>query len=233
MKRFVLGKKLLFITAHPDDESYASAGTIWANYIASGESFVICATFGEKGRSHLLKPLTLAQLKKKRKAEIQAACRFLKVKQLFLLDLPDGGVKNHRQIAFQKILPVVRKIKPDCIISFGKDGMSGHLDHIAIGEIARKISQRERIPFIAYAPSPARVKLLRRSPHIFKSRRKHGKYARKIIYSAPNIKIKVSAKIKIKAVGFHKSQLGGKKPYSHLPEAVKKEWLKHEYFGMD
>lgn len=233
MKKNFLGKKLLFITAHPDDESYASAGTIWANYIAHGESFVLCATLGENGRAHLLRPMMPAQLKKKRKAEIQAACQFLKVKRLFLLDLPDGGVKNHGRIAFQKILAVARKIKPDHIISFGKDGMSGHLDHIAIGEVARKISQRESVPFIAYAPSPARAKLLQKSPHIFKSRRKHGKYARKIIYSAPNIKIKVSAKIKIKAVGFHKSQLGGKKPFSHLPKAVKKEWLEYEYFRME
>lgn len=233
MKKGFLGKKLLFITAHPDDESYASAGTILANYKAGGESFLITATLGEKGKSHLLKPLSTAGLKKKRKAELMAAVRFLRIKKLFLLGLRDGEVKNHKQTALLKVLPIVKKLKPDYIISFGRDGMSGHLDHIAIGEVARKVARKLRIPFIAFTASPTRVKLMKQLSKTILSRRKHGKYAKKIEYAKANLKIKIDGRAKFKAVSFHKSQLGGRKPSSHFPPKLKNEWLKYEYFRQE
>lgn len=230
MTKNFLGKKLLFITAHPDDESYASAGTINTNNLAGGESYLICATLGERGRGHLLKPLSVKELKQKRKKELGAASRFLKIKQLFVLNLPDGGVINKKPQAYKRTLNIVSKIKPNYIISFGKDGMSGHLDHIAIGAVAEKVARKKHIPFIAYAMSPTRRKIFKQAPQILKARRRFGRYAKTISHALPNIKIKINSAIKKKAVSFHKTQLGGKKPFAHFPKKLSREWLSHEYF---
>jgi len=43
-----LGKTLLFVVAHPDDESFTSAGTMWQNRLAGGKNYIICATYGKK-----------------------------------------------------------------------------------------------------------------------------------------------------------------------------------------
>lgn len=233
MAKNFLGKKLLFITAHPDDESYASSGTINANNLAGGETYLMCTTPGDRGKGHLLKPLTKNQLIKERKKELSAAAKFLKIKKLFILNFPDGRVSQNKIKLARQISQIVKVIKPDYIISFGKDGMSGHLDHIATGEVARKVAKQEKIPFIAYAMSPARRKLFKQAPKVLKARRRFGKYAKIINHALPNIKIKIDARVKRKAVSFHKTQLGGKKPFSSFPQKLAKEWLSHEYFRQE
>jgi len=60
MKRFPLGKRLLVVTAHPDDESFLASGTMLANANAGGNNFVFCATLGERGKSHLEQAVTEA-----------------------------------------------------------------------------------------------------------------------------------------------------------------------------
>lgn len=230
MPKTFLGKKLLFVTAHPDDESYAASGTIDANNQRGGESYLICATLGDRGKGHLLKPLTKNELKKKRKKELTSAAKFLKIKKLFILTFPDGGVKERKPAAYKKIFDIAREIKPEYIISFGKDGGSGHLDHIAIGDVSTRIAKKLRIPFIAFAISPRRAQAFKNAPRVFVRRRRFGKYAKNIVHAKPNMKVKIDRRVKIKAVSFHKTQLGGKKPFSHFPKDMANEWLSHEYY---
>ena len=230
MPKTFLGKKLLFITAHPDDESYAASGTINANNRAGGENYLICATLGDRGKGHLLKPLTKNALKKKRKKELKSAARFLKIKKLFILNFPDSRVKEQKPKVFKQALKIAEEIKPEYIISFGKDGGSGHLDHIAIGDISARVAKKFKIPFVAFAMSPKRAQAFKKLPQVFIKRRRFGKYAKNLVHAKPNMKIKIDRKIKIKAVSFHKTQLGGKKPFSHFPKQLANEWLSHEYY---
>src|SRR5262245_7974418 len=88
----ILGKKILFVTAHPDDERYGAAGTILRNHEAGGITYVACATFGERGRSHLKRKATHRQLKALRKKELVAASKYLKVSELLMPGLPDTGL---------------------------------------------------------------------------------------------------------------------------------------------
>jgi len=53
-----LGSKILVFTAHPDDESYLAAGTIYENTRRGGKTFLVCATGGELGSAHLKKPIS-------------------------------------------------------------------------------------------------------------------------------------------------------------------------------
>ena len=45
----ILGRKIVWLFAHPDDECYLAAGTIYENYRNGGENYLICATAGEQG----------------------------------------------------------------------------------------------------------------------------------------------------------------------------------------
>lgn len=226
MKNF-LGKRLLFITAHPDDESYMSAGTIYQNYQAGGQTMLLCASWGEKGRSHLKKPPVISQLKKLRRKELKRAAKFLHIKPVLNLALPDGKLKNYQKIIFQKGLAFAKKHRPDFMISFGQDGISGHIDHITAGKIAKQIAKKLNIPFIAAALPPS---ITKKALKWLATRRKAGHYVKSVIYKKPNIKIVIDNKIKKKALRIHQSQMDHKNAFTGFPAYAVKELLKAEYF---
>ena len=225
----ILGKKLLFVTAHPDDESYAASGTMLKNHDAGGTSYVACATFGERGKSHIKKRITSHQLKMLRKKELLAASRYLKVSALLMTGLPDAGmgVQSNQDIFYEKLLPFAIKHHPDLIISFGEDGISGHVDHIAVGKVAKKIARKLKIPLITFSAPPE----LHKSIEELKNRRKHGKYVKTLKPSRHDLEIKVSPAKKLKALRFHKSQMDANDPLSKFPAKTRKQVLTREYFS--
>jgi LmbE family N-acetylglucosaminyl deacetylase len=226
----ILGQKILFVTAHPDDESYMAAGTMRRNDAAGGRSYVACATFGERGRSHIKGKVTKRELRMVRKKELRAASRFLRVSALLTPGLPDTemGEARHREAFYEKLLVFAQKHHPDLVIGFGTDGISGHVDHIAVGRVARRVAGKLKVPFLAVAPPPGFDKYLKQ----MKGRRRHGRYARTFKHVHHDFRIQVDASIKLRALRFHRSQLDGGNPFSGLPPGVAKEFLNHEYFSM-
>lgn len=120
---------LLVILAHPDDESFSMGGTL-AKYAAQGARVeLICATRGEAGipgRS----PLETAQI---RERELQAAGRVLGLSKVHFLGYEDGQLASaNPDEVVQALVQRIRQIRPAAVITFGPDGISGHLDHLAI-----------------------------------------------------------------------------------------------------
>ena len=99
MPQSFLGKRILVFTAHPDDEGIA-AGTMYENHRLGGETFLICATYGEKGKSHLKKSVTDAALKKIRKDELLRAAKILKIDEVVFLGMPDASVRENERKLF-------------------------------------------------------------------------------------------------------------------------------------
>ncbi len=212
---FFIGKRLMVVTAHPDDEGIA-AGTMYKNHRAGGTTFLVCATYGEKGKSHLDRPVSDAALKRIRKQELLRAAEILKIDRVLFLGMPDAGVRGRRADLYRKLLPIVRRIKPDYILSFGPDGMSGHWDHITVGGVSLRIARRENIPMLAFTISPEFRRAL--PPERFMARRKFGSYRP----GAPqhresDVKIAVNAAVKRRAWSSHRSQFSGRPPRFHFP----------------
>ncbi len=223
----ILGKTLAFIIAHPDDESYLAAGTIDRNQKAGGESFVICATAGEKGQSHLPHPVPPEELKQIRQQELEAVGNLLHLHNLIQLNLPDGEVAQYQDNLESLIEPPVTAGHPDYIISFGPDGITGHHDHIAVGSVAKLLAQKLAIPFLAFCRSSSI------SLEILKRRRRFGKYVENIKSVEPNLKLDIDPQIKWAALCCHTSQMEHADPLADFPETVKQELLHHEYFYAD
>lgn len=192
-----------------------------------GQNMLLCASWGEKGSSHLKKSLTISQLKKLRQKELKRAAYFLHIKPMLNLSLPDGKLKSYMKTIFSKGLSFAKKYNPDAIISFGKDGISGHLDHITTGQVARQIAKKLKIPFIASALPPS---IIKKALKWLASRKKVGYYVKKVVYEKPNIKIIVNSKIKKRALGIHQSQMDNKNAFTGFPVYAVKELLKAEYF---
>jgi len=128
--------RLLAIFAHPDDESMGMGGTL-AKYSANEvETYLLCATRGERGWfGDPDSPPSFESLAKTRTLELENAVKELGMESLRFLNYVDGDLDqaNHAEV-IQKIVTHIRKIKPQVIVTFSPDGGYGHPDHIAIGQ---------------------------------------------------------------------------------------------------
>ncbi|OGZ00310.1 MAG: hypothetical protein A2945_01675 [Candidatus Liptonbacteria bacterium RIFCSPLOWO2_01_FULL_52_25] len=221
-----LGKRLLICVAHPDDESFAAAGTMHENRKRGGKTFVACATLGEKGKSHLARPISDAELKRIRKGELLAASRFLGVSKVYMLGMPDGKLRFHPEMLFRKTLAFAKKVKPDFILGFGADGISGHTDHITVGRAAKRAAHRLKVPYVAFALSP---RFADDATSWLKQRRRHGHYRRSIAFRTPNTTVPINARVKKRALRFHKSQMDGPR-FAGFPKYAARELLRAEHF---
>ncbi|WP_054813292.1 PIG-L deacetylase family protein [Nocardia arizonensis] len=122
---------ILSIWAHPDDETYLAAG-IMAAARENGQR-VVCATAsaGEMGASDpaTWTPVRLGRI---RRWEAAAAMAVLGVDEHEVYDLPDGELPRHDLAGMDWTRGLIEKVRPDTILTFGPDGMTFHLDHIAV-----------------------------------------------------------------------------------------------------
>lgn len=121
-------QKVLCLFAHPDDESFGPGGTI-AKWAAEGASiYVCCATRGEIGQN-----ATDEHTGALREKELFCASKILGVKNVTFLDYIDGSIGNKDVPVLRKIIEShINKIKPDTLLTFHLNGVSGHLDHVAM-----------------------------------------------------------------------------------------------------
>ncbi len=128
--------KLLAVLAHPDDESLGMGGTL-AKYTAEGvETYLLCATRGERGWFGPVEQNPgLTAIGKIRETELSCAAISLGLREVHFLDTVDGDLDqaNPAEIV-AKIVSHIRRIQPQVVVTFPPDGQYGHPDHIAIGQ---------------------------------------------------------------------------------------------------
>ena len=123
------GRTLLGVWAHPDDEAYLSAG-LMARFRRRGDRVVVVtATRGERGTSDpdAWPPERLAAL---RERELRASLAAVGVSELRFLDFVDGECTWND--GTDLIAHHIADVRPDLIVTFGPDGMTGHPDHRAV-----------------------------------------------------------------------------------------------------
>lgn len=140
---------ILGVWAHPDDESFMTAG-LMAAAVANGQSVVcITATKGEAGQYDKAKhPGKLGDIRAK---ELEDALKILGVKNHFWLGYHDGHcheVSDEEGTA--KVLKFIEKYQPDTIVTFPPDGITGHDDHKAASRWARLAIAKSRRPITLY-----------------------------------------------------------------------------------
>lgn len=127
-------KKIIFILAHPDDESFIPSGTI-AKYAEKSVSVIyICATRGESGRAgNCRQVLSPNRLKMMRITELKKACNVLGISELYELDYPDGHLAElNSEEPIKRLVTFLRLKKPEIIVTFDPTGISNHTDHITV-----------------------------------------------------------------------------------------------------
>lgn len=123
---------ILGVWAHPDDEGYLSAG-LMAAAIANGQRVVLAhATLGEHGTDD---PIAFPpdRMRDIRRRELDTALHTLGVTEHHYLGIEDGVCDRlDRDLGAAQVAAVIEAVRPDTIVTFGPDGITGHPDHRAV-----------------------------------------------------------------------------------------------------
>jgi len=134
---------LLAVFAHPDDESFRCGGTLSLLSVRGVHVHLLTATRGEAGSAGdppLCRPEELAEW---RERELRCACRALGLEPPRFLDYRDGHVAEaDPEQVVEQIVRAVRELRPQVMLTYGPDGISGHPDHVAIGHLAKEAFHR-------------------------------------------------------------------------------------------
>ncbi len=124
---------LMVVTAHPDDEALGLGGTL-ARYAAEGHDvYVVAATRGEAGQVFEPEAATPITLPDVREQELRCACQTYGIHPPIFLGYLDGLLPLvHQGQAVGKLVRLIRRLRPQVVITFGPDGVYGHYDHIAV-----------------------------------------------------------------------------------------------------
>jgi N-acetyl-1-D-myo-inositol-2-amino-2-deoxy-alpha-D-glucopyranoside deacetylase len=148
----VTARSILFVHAHPDDESVGTGATM-AHYAATGAHVtLVTCTLGEEGEIHVPALAQLAaaeadQLGGYRIVELERACAELGVRDHRFL----GGAGRYRDSGMQgtpanqhprafwgadldeaaaSLVEVIRETRPQVAVTYDPNGFYGHPDHI-------------------------------------------------------------------------------------------------------
>ena len=124
--------RAMVIFAHPDDAEIGSGGAV-ARWIAGGceVTYVLC-TNGHAGTAD--RSLTPPELARKRADEQRAAADFMGVKNVVMLDYPDGELEDTREV-LGDVVRALRQYRPHTVLVHDPYRTHGfqHRDHRKAG----------------------------------------------------------------------------------------------------
>lgn len=148
---------LAAILAHPDDESVGCAGALAAAHAAGDTTRLLVVTRGEAGTPDGEPDPSFGGT---REAELICAAKAIGLDEVSILDgYADGGVADE---PFDRLVTDIAAWladrRPAAVITFGPHGVTGHPDHVAVGNATRwaveRLSEAGLAPHAVYVISP-------------------------------------------------------------------------------
>ncbi|MGE5042280.1 MAG: PIG-L deacetylase family protein [Candidatus Levyibacteriota bacterium] len=123
-------KTVVCVFAHPDDEAFGPSGTIH-KLSKDYDVYILCATKGQAGQDS--RSESSESLAARRARELRESAKHIGVKKVYFLGFKDGTLSNN---LYHKLADKIRKhledLKPELVITFEPQGVSGHIDHITV-----------------------------------------------------------------------------------------------------
>ena len=153
---------VLAVFAHPDDES-ATIAPLLSRYAKEGHDvYLIVVTSGQVGDSNTDIPRG-DQLGAAREKESRCSCKALGIHDPYLLQFMDGSIAEWDTIPKirEQVRKIIEEVKPEVIITFGPDGLTGHPDHRTVSSLTTEIFQQRsklihrpsKLYYVAYPES--------------------------------------------------------------------------------
>jgi LmbE family N-acetylglucosaminyl deacetylase len=143
-----VSRRLATVVAHPDDDTFACAGTVALHAHEQGFRFTLVhVTSGEAGMisdPSLATRENLGDVREEEDRRSWIALGRVPDRHEFLR-YPDGGADD---VPFDelvdRIAAILREERPDVVITFGPEGVTGHADHITAGKATTEAFHRCR-----------------------------------------------------------------------------------------
>ena len=125
------GRSILFVFAHPDDESHWGSGVAIRCHDEGARTVLVTLTRGGRGTTGGL--CSTEELPAVREQELREAARILKFDALELLPYLDKEVPNIPPDEIRRVLVgLIRRERPSVLVTFDPHGITFHVDHIAL-----------------------------------------------------------------------------------------------------
>lgn len=132
---------ILAVFAHPDDET--TVGAALTKYAAEGHDVrLVTLTSGQAGNANTVIPKG-PELGRAREAETRCSAAALGIREPLLLGFQDGATTpaaTQNAIA-AKLSEIFDQVRPDIVITWGPDGLTGHPDHRTASNLTTQIFQ--------------------------------------------------------------------------------------------
>jgi N-acetylglucosamine malate deacetylase 2 len=242
VKPSLVGRTVLAVFAHPDDESLACGGTLARLADLGASTVLLCASRGERGGSTDPSLVPDGDLGKIRTLELGAAAKILGVTNVSVLGHPDGSLRwAHVPEFHSEIVSAIQRYRADAVITFDEDGLYWHLDHVGVYErtstAVRSLGQDA--PALYYVTMPRGVMRLAVDAARAKGWRPPQTGFWGITPDAfgleaepPSFTLDVGSWLpqKLAALRCHRTQVGTVDPFALLDEADVRRWFGLEYF---
>jgi LmbE family N-acetylglucosaminyl deacetylase len=124
-------RSILFVFAHPDDESHWGSGVAARCHEEGVRTSLITATRGGRGTTGGL--CSVEALPQVREQELREAVRILKFDELEILPYEDKELANAPPDEVRRALvATLRRTRPGVVVTFDPNGFNLHTDHVAI-----------------------------------------------------------------------------------------------------
>ena len=250
-------RSLLVVVAHPGDESFGFGGALASAGAACGCVGVVCVTRGWFDARLLEKPpapggknrdvkegaVNWRNLDTVREDELRRSVALLGVRVVRMLDYAEGDLDrvDFDQLVARIVEPI-RMHRPEVILSFGPDGVTGDTDHVVLAHAVATAYTRAAEP-LAHEDDLEEDQVAWRAAKLYQLvvpqdavRAALGDRAPGDIGSEaePTIALELGelAQLKLAAISRHVSQTGSAGPFHDWDLSARDAWLAHEHYRL-
>ena len=148
---------LAAVLAHPDDESFGCAGALALARDAGATTRLLVVTRGEAGTADGEPDPAFGD---RREAELIGAAKAIGLDEVSILEgYADGAVADQPfETLVSEIAAWLADRRPQAVITFGPHGVTGHPDHVVVGNATRwaveRLAETGQAPNAVYVISP-------------------------------------------------------------------------------
>jgi LmbE family N-acetylglucosaminyl deacetylase len=156
--------RILYVFAHPDDESFGPARVISKQRRQGHEVYLLTLTRGGATRQRHKFGYSVDEMGEVRYKEMLDVAKALDLTGLTVLDLPDSGLKDMDPREIETAIAAhIEAIQPQVVVTYAVHGISGFFDHLvnhavvkrAYVELRDRVSTLKRLAFFTFTEEEA------------------------------------------------------------------------------
>ncbi|MBW3613677.1 MAG: PIG-L family deacetylase [Chloroflexi bacterium] len=250
-------RSLMVVAAHPGDEAFGFGGAIARAASEGAYVVVVCVTRGwfdprltvasalpgGKNRDVKTDPITWRNLDTVREDELRRSVALLGVRVVRMLDYAEGELEDADiDLLVGRIVEPIRMHRPDVILTFGPDGITGDPDHIVVSRAVDAAYERAAEP-LAYEDDIEEDQVAWRAARLYHltmptdvvqgvlGDRTPGDFGSAV---EPTIALELGefAQLKLAAISRHVSQTGSAGPFHDWEREARDAYLAKEYYRL-